>query len=405
MLRKEASLTVSDLKIPLSDLDYGQEEEDAVLRILRGKWLSAGPEVKQFEQEIAALVGVQHAVAVANGTAALHLAMLALGIGPGDEVIQPAVNFVASANITRAVGAMPVFADIVGLDEPVIDPTEIERQITPQTRAVIVMHYGGYATRLLEIARICRAHGVALIEDACHALGSRASGDGNGPDTAPMAGSLGDLSCFSFFSNKNLAVGEGGMVVTNNDGHLAAVTRLRSHGMTSLSWDRHRGHASSYDVVLNGYNYRMDDLRAALGRAQLVKLLRNNERRRDLVAAYRSRLRRLPGLTVPFSDAEVADSACHLMSVVAPSAEVRQGLADALRQRGIQSSLHYPCITGFSAFAGSASDLPHSVSYSSRTLTLPLFPTLTVQQIDQICDVLEAGLHAASSPEEYARTN
>lgn len=391
---------MSDVAIPLSDLDYGLEEEEAVARVLRSRWLSTGPEVKHFEQEIAALVGVRHAVAVANGTAALHLALLALGIGPGDEVIQPAINFVAAANVTRAVGAEPVLADIVGLNEPVLDPAEVERLISPRTRAVVVMHYGGYATRLLAIARICRARGVALIEDACHALGSRASGAEGGSDTAPMAGSLGDLSCFSFFSNKNLAIGEGGMVVTDRDALLAAVTRLRSHGMTSLSWDRHRGHASSYDVVANGYNYRMDDLRAALGRAQLRKLLRNNERRRVLVAAYRARLRRIPGLVLPFTDEEVADSACHLMTVAAPDAEARQTIVTGLRQRGIQTSLHYPCITGFSAFAGSAGDPVRSAGHSGRTLTLPLFPTLTIAQVDQVCRAIEEALqHSSKLPE------
>lgn len=381
--------------IPLSDLDYGDEEEEAVLRVLRSKWLSTGPEVQHFEREIAALVGVRHAVAVANGTAALHLALLALGIGPGDEVIQPAVNFVAAANVTRSVGAKPVFADIVGPEEPVLDPAEVERLATPRTRAVVVMHYGGYATRLVEIAAICRVRGWALVEDACHALGSRAAGDPAAPGR--MAGSLGDVSCFSFFSNKNLAIGEGGMVATDRDDLLAAVTRLRSHGMTSLSWDRHRGHASSYDVVANGYNYRMDDLRAALGRAQLRKLLRNNERRRALAGAYRARLRRLPGVSIPFTDAAVEDSACHLMAVLAPDAEVRHTVADALRQRRIQTSLHYPCVTGFSAFAGSAGDPPRSADYASRTLTLPLFPTLDLDGVAAVCDAIGEALGAASA--------
>lgn len=189
------------------------------------------------------------------------------------------------------------------------------------------------------------------------------------------------------------------MVVTDSGDLLAAVARLRSHGMTSLSWDRHHGHASSYDVVANGYNYRMDDLRAALGRAQLAKLLRNNERRRGLVAAYRARLRPLPGMVLPFSDAAVADSACHLMAVVAPSTEIRHAIATSLRQLGIQTSLHYPCITSFSAFAGAAGDVPRSVSYAGLTLTLPLFPTLTTGQVHHVCDAIEAALQVAHHPE------
>lgn len=385
--------------IPLSDLDYGGEEEEAVLRVLRGKWLSTGPEVQHFEREIAELVGVRHAVAVANGTAALHLALLALGVGPGDEVIQPAINFVAAANVTRAVGATPVFGDIVGPEEPVLDPAEVERLATQRTRAVVVMHYGGYATRLVEIAAICRARGWALVEDACHALGSRAAGD---PEPGRMAGSLGDVSCFSFFSNKNLAVGEGGMVATDRDDLQAAVARLRSHGMTSLSWDRHRGHASSYDVVANGYNYRMDDLRAALGRAQLRKLLRNNGRRRALTGAYRAGLRRLPGVSVPFTDSAVEGSACHLMAVLAPDAEARRAIVDTLRQRRIQTSLHYPCITGFSAFAGSAGDPPRSADYASRTVTLPLFPTLDPEAVDSVCGAIREALGATTGRSERA---
>ncbi len=164
---------MSDWRIPLSDLDYGEEEKEAVLRVLASKWLTMGPEVQAFEREFAEFLGVKHALAVANATAALHLAYLALGLGPGDEVIQPALNFVAAANMTVAVGAAPVFADIVGLDEPTIDPQDIERKITPRTKAVVVMHYGGYLCRMSEISDLCRRRGLALIEDACHAVGAR----------------------------------------------------------------------------------------------------------------------------------------------------------------------------------------------------------------------------------------
>src|SRR4051794_12759047 len=370
---------MSEPGIPLSDLDYGPEEEAAVLAVLRRRWLSTGPEVKQFEAEVAALLGVRHAVAVANGTAALHLALLALGIGPGDEVIQPAINFVAAANVTRATGAEPVLADIVGIQEPVLDPAEVARRITPRTRAVVVMHYGGYATRLEEIAALCRARGIALVEDACHAIGGQTRPGG------PIAGSLGDISCFSFFSNKNLAIGEGGMVTTDRPELLEAVTKLRSHGMTSLSWERHRGHASGYDVTVHGFNYRMDDLRAALGRAQLAKLARNNERRRELTRAYRAALAGMPGLLLPFRDAEVAASACHLMVAVAQSAAARDAIAEALRARAIQTSRHYPAITGFTAFAAAADNhLPYSLDYATRTLTLPLFPTMSMAQVEDV---------------------
>lgn len=382
---------MSDSRIPLSDLDYDTAEEEAVLRVLRSGWISTGPEVKQFEAEVAGFVGVRHAVAVANGTAALHLALLALGVGPGDEVIQPAVNFVAAANMTRAVGATAVFADIVDIAEPVIDPAEIERLIRPRTRAVVVMHYGGYATRLHEVAAVCRRRGVALIEDACHALGSRVPAPPGDQPSGAMAGSLGDIACFSFFSNKNLAIGEGGMVVTDRDDLGAAIARLRSHGMTSLSWDRHHGHASTYDVVVNGYNYRMDDMRGALGRAQLAKLARNNERRRDAVRAYRHRLQRIEGLVLPFTDTMVEDSACHLMTVLVPDPVARRALAGALHEQGIQTSLHYPCVTSFSAFDGWGGRLAKSLAYAARTLTLPLYPTLMPSQVETVCRAVALG--------------
>ncbi len=307
---------MSEWRIPLSDLDYGADEEAAVLRVLRSKWLSMGPEVQAFEQEFADYLGVKHALAVSNGTAALHLSYLALGLHSGDEVIQPAINFVAAANMTVAVGAKPVPVDILKLSEPTIDPSEIERRITPQTKAVVVMHYGGYLCRMEEIGSLCQQHNLALIEDACHAVGARYGDPLRPSSNGRFSGNLGDLGCFSFFSNKNLVTGEGGMITTNRDDLAERVRLLRSHGMTTLTWDRHRGHASSYDVILNGYNYRLDEVRAALGRVQLQKLETNNLRRRDLVGAYRRNLADLPtDWIVPFKD-YVGNSAYHLMAAV-----------------------------------------------------------------------------------------
>ena len=292
-------------RIPLSDLDYGAEEAAAVQRVLQSQWLSMGPETKAFEEEFAAAFDVRHACAVSNGTAALHLAFLALGIGPGDEVIQPAVNFVAAANMTKAVGAVPVFGEIVGLDEPTLDPGEIKRLITPRAKAVVVMHYGGYFCRMAEIQEICRKHHLVLIEDACHAVGARFPQTSNArPNDSVLlaAGALGDVGCFSFFSNKNLVTGEGGMVTTHRDDLNDKVRNLRSHGMSTLTWDRHRGHAATYDVLAHGYNYRMDDLRSALGREQLRKLERNNQRRCELTTLYWRRLQPLEarGWFLPF---------------------------------------------------------------------------------------------------------
>jgi len=193
------------------------------------------------------------------------------------------LNFVATANMTVAVGATPVFVDIGGLDEPTIDPRDGERVISPRTKAAVVMHYGGSLCRMAELTELCTAHGVAIVEDACHAVGVAYRDARNRRPNGIMAGSIGDISAFSFFANRNIASGEGGMVVTNRADLAERVRLLRSYGMTTLTWDRHKGHGGSYDVMNPGYNYRLDELHAALGRAQLKKLERNNQRRRNLL--------------------------------------------------------------------------------------------------------------------------
>jgi dTDP-4-amino-4,6-dideoxygalactose transaminase len=379
---------LSDWRIPLSDLDYGIEEEEAALRVLQSRWLSMGPEVQAFEQELAGLLDVKHAIAVANGTAALHLAYLALGLGPGDEIIQPAINFVAAANVATAIGATPVFADIVDLGEPTIDPADVEQRVTSRSRAIVVMHYGGYLCRMAEIRALCEQHSLALVEDACHAIGAHYLDPRQRAPHGKMAGNLGDVACFSFFSNKNLATGEGGLVTTNRDEVAERLRLLRSHGMTTLTWDRHQGHASSYDVVLNGYNYRLDELRAALGRAQLKKLKRNNDLRRQLVSAYRHHLSKMPGWTIPFQD-YTGESACHLMVVVAPDQEAQERVRQVLRNAGIQTSLHYPCLPDFEVFRHlQAEGIEKGRLFARRVVTLPLFPTLTVSQVEEICHLI-----------------
>jgi dTDP-4-amino-4,6-dideoxygalactose transaminase len=371
--------------IPLCDLDYGPDEEAAVLRVLRGKWLSMGPEVRAFESEMSDFLGTKHAFAVSSGTAALHLAYLALGIGAGDEVLQPAINFVAAANATVAVGATPVFADIVGLDEPTIDSDAVERLLSPQTKAVVVMHYAGYPGRLAQLTELCARHRLPLVEDACHAIGARYLDPSRRPPHGAQAGTVGDVGCFSFFSNKNMAMGEGGLVVTNRADLAERLRLLRSHGMTSLTWDRHRGHDVGYDVVAHGYNYRLDELHAALGRCQWRKLAGNNARRRQLVAIYRQALSALDGWIVPFAN-HPGESACHLSVVVAPDADTRDRTVGHLKAVGIQTSLHYPCVPDFGAFRRFATDgIDRCRAFASRAITLPLFPTMSLDQVDETC--------------------
>lgn len=364
-------------RIPLSDIDLGPEEQAAVAAVLDSKWLTMGGLTQRFEQAFAAHLGVGHAIAVSSATAALHLACAALGLGPGDEVIVPSLTFVATANAVRYTGATPVFADITGDDDLGLSPAAVEAALTPRTRAIMVMHYGGYVCDMDAIGAIARRYGLAVIEDAAHAPGSERGGC--------KAGTFGDVGCFSFFGNKNLVTGEGGMITTDRDDLAERLRLLRSHGMTTLTWDRHQGHAHSYDVVALGYNYRLDEIRAALGLAQLAKLERNNARRRQVTVLYRERLARLPGLTLPYRD-HPGTSAAHLFPILLPAGADRGCFIEAMKAQGVQTSIHYPPIHQFSCYRaqGATVHLPVTESVAAREVTLPLYPQLTAADVDLV---------------------
>jgi dTDP-4-amino-4,6-dideoxygalactose transaminase len=379
-----------ELRIPLSDLDFGPEEEAAVLDVLRRRWLTMGAVTAEFEAEFARLLGVKHALAVSNGTHALHLACLALGIGPGDEVIVPALTFVATANAVLYTGAEVRFAEVVGMNELNISAEDIERRITPRTKAIMLVHYGGYPCRMPEIMAIAEKHGLVVIEDAAHAPG--ASLDGR------ALGTWGAAGCFSFFSNKNLATGEGGMVVTDRDDIAAQLKALRSHGMTTLTWERHRGHAHSYDVVALGNNYRIDEIRSAIGLAQLHKLERNNARRQDITHAYRIGLRQshLVGIELPFLDVPGQPS-YHIFPFILPAEADRGVFMDCMRSQGVQTSIHYPPIHAFSYYRQRYPDvsLPQTEAVAAREVTLPLYPGMQDDDIRYVISAVKIAMQTA----------
>jgi len=377
-------------RVPLADLDYGPEEEAAVQQVLRGRWLTMGAVTREFEERFAELLGVKHALAVSNATVALHLSCLALGIGPGDEVIVPSLSFVATANAVLYTGAQVRFADILSLNELTISPEAIEGQITPATKAIIVMHYAGYPCRMKAVMEIASRHGLAVIEDTAHAPG--ASLDGK------SLGMWGDAGCFSFFSNKNLSTGEGGMLVTNRDDVAEQVRLLRSHGMTSLTWDRHRGHAYSYDVVAIGYNYRMDEIRAALGLVQLGKLPANNARRGQITEQYWAALENA-AVGLPFRDTVVGcthprSPAYHIFPMLLPEGVSRLPFIDSMRAAGIQTSIHYPPIHQFQVYREKYSNvaLLRTEQAAEREITLPLYPTMTDEQIGWVVEAVRVGI-------------
>jgi dTDP-4-amino-4,6-dideoxygalactose transaminase len=382
----------------LADIDLSDDEIEAVTAVLRSKWLSMGPVTAEFEQQFAALVGVKHALAVTNCTAALHLAHLALGAGPGDTVICPSLTFVATANAIRYTGATPVFADVTSVANCNIAPESIAAQVDATTKGICVVHYGGYPCDMDRIMALARRHGLYVVEDVAHAPGAGCwvtvpgpGPHGSGERVFRQCGSIGDIGCFSFFSNKNLTTGEGGMLTTNNDALAERLKLLRSHGMTSLTWDRDRGHSFSYDVTASGFNYRIDDMRSALGLVQLRKLAANNQRRAEAVNRYRERLAALQDITVPFAQYEGVSS-YHLLPIVLPADEQRPGFTAFLKERGIQTSLHYPPIHQFTHYRSGTSSaaLPVTEQLGRRLVTLPLYPQMRPQHIDTVVEAVTA---------------
>ncbi len=375
-------------KIPLSDIAMGREEDEAVRDVLRSRWLSMGPVTEEFEAAFARYLGVKHAFAVSNGTAALHIAHAVLGIGSGDEVITPSLTFVATANSILYCGAKPIFADIRGNNDLNISWEEVAAKISEKTQAITVVHYGGYACDMRPIMEIAHDHDLRVIEDAAHAIGATYRGQ--------RCGTIGDIGCFSFFANKNLSTGEGGMIVTDDDLLAEKIRTMRSHGMTTLTWDRHRGHSSSYDVVDLGYNYRMCEVASALGIVQLRHLEQKNERRRQIVDRYRKTLAGIEGITCPFGGKTNGVSSYHIFPVILSADLPRIGFQGALKKRGIQTSVHYPPVHLFTYYRRLLGDtrgsLPKTEFVGEHEVTLPLYPGMTDDDADYICTAIEGAV-------------
>jgi dTDP-4-amino-4,6-dideoxygalactose transaminase len=363
-------------QVPLADVVVSEDDIAVVADVYRSGWLSMGPRTADFERTLAEFTGARHALAVANGTTALHLICLAAGLGPGDEAIVPSLTFVATVNAIAYTGATPVFADIDALERPWPSAAAVEAAITPRTKAIMTMAYGGHPGEIARVRELAAERGLLLLEDAAHAIGVREQGR--------HVGTFGLAGAFSFFSNKNLAAGEGGAVVTDDDALAERMRLLRSHGMTTLTWDRHRGHAAGYDVVALGFNYRIDEPRAALLTARLARLDDENARRRELDARYRERL---PAGVVP-----TAAPAQHIFTAVLDEGIDRDAVRTALHERGVQTSLHYPPAHHFAIYSAGAPELPLTDAYAARAVTLPLFATMTDVQQDLVVEALGAAI-------------
>jgi dTDP-4-amino-4,6-dideoxygalactose transaminase len=367
--------------IALSEPILGEDEKRALCEVIDSRWLTMGDRVAAFEKAFAKIHGVDDAVAVNSCTAALHLSLKALNIGPGDEVLVPSLSFVATANAVLYVGASPVFVDIQGLEKPHISVEDAEPKCTAKTKAVVVMHYGGYVADLAIWRRFCGAKQLLLIEDAAHAPGIAG------------VGRWSDAASFSFFSNKNMSTAEGGMVIARDPSVLQRIRHLRAHGMSTDTLTRHRGHAYTYDVTMLGYNYRMDELRAAVGLTQLPRLPSWNRKRQALSNLYRLMMAaQIPEAAIPFDSAH--KTAAHLMPILLPAGVDRKKTIEHLREIGIQTSVHYPPIHHFSYYQHNfpGVHLPKTEEFCGRELTLPLHPGMTEQDANQVVNSLKGVL-------------
>lgn len=363
--------------IPLFDLNFDEQEENAVIETLKSKWISSGPKCKELEEMFCKMWNVKYSLSLSNCTGALHLAMLLCGIKENDEVICPSLTFVATVNCIRYVNAIPVFADIKSYEDLTIDPDDIKKKITDKTKAIIVMHYGGFACDMDKIMEIAKEHNLKVIEDACHGPLSEYKGK--------KLGTIGDVGCFSFFSNKNISTGEGGMLITNNKDYFERAKLLRSHGMTSLSYERATGHSTNYDVIELGYNYRMDDIRASIGLVQINKLKADLEKRATIRKYYIEELSKTDKIVIPFKEHKYFSSNYIFPILLKDSnSSFRDEIRNKLAEAGIQTSVHYPAVHRFSMYRHLHNNLKNTNYIADNLITLPMYSSLDISKLDCI---------------------
>ena len=367
----------------VSEPVLGAEEKAALAAVIESGWVTMGDRVREFEQAFARLHEAEDSIAVGSCTAALHLILHALGIGPGDEVLVPSLTFVATANSVLYVGARPVFVDIESPEVPLMSLDEAEAKCTARTKAVILVHFGGYLADRDAWQAFARRRGLLLIEDAAHAPG------------LPAVGTFGEAAAFSFYGNKNMTTGEGGAIIAHSRSLRETIRQARSHGMTSGTRQRLDSRSPDYDVTMLGFNFRMDELRAALGLVQLKKLPEWNDIRRRLSLRYRQLIaEHCPSVIVPFADPWL--SAHHLMPVLLPAAIDRQTVIDWLRKRGIQTTVHYPPVHRLTFYNDlqPGLHLPRTEEFARRELTLPLHPRMMMSTVEFVVNSLAGALGA-----------
>jgi perosamine synthetase len=369
-------------KIPIAKPNFGREEEEAVKEVLESGVLASGPKTKTFEKEFAEYIGVEHAVAVTNGTIALDVALKALKLGPGDEVITSAFSFISSGNCILFQNAKPVFADI----DPRtfnIDPSDVAEKITAKTKALIPIHMFGQPAKMDALKEIAEDKGIFLVEDAAQAHGAEYKGQ--------KAGSIGDMGCFSFYATKNMTAGEGGMITTN-DPKLAGKARLLIN----------HGQSQKYNHGTLGYNYRMTELCAAIGSVQLKKLDEFNAKRRENAQLLTQGIRNFHGLTVPYVGEDVKPVFHqYVVRVEEDYPRDRNELADALTEKGVGVAVHYPIPIYrqplYLKLGYGETKCPNTEEACRRVLSLPVHPLVDRKDIKYVLDVLEEYFPVAMS--------
>jgi dTDP-4-amino-4,6-dideoxygalactose transaminase len=366
------------------------EEEDIaeVVATLRSGWIGMGPRTVQFERDFAAYVGAKHAIAVNSCTAALHLALIAAGVGPGDEVITTPLTFAATANVVVHLGATPIFADINRRTQ-CIDPASVAAKITPRTKAIMPVHMLGRPAAMDELLALAAQHNLTIVEDAAHAVETVYKGR--------HVGTIGHFTAFSFYANKNVTTAEGGMLTTEDDAAADRIRTLRLHGISKDAWKRYSADGfTPYELVEPGYKYNMLDLTAALGLGQLRRVEENWQIRERFVALYNEGLSEIPGIAIPALEPLGPGDrhAWHLYPILLDLDRLtidRNGFIDALQARNIGSGIHYTALhlQGYyrERFGFRRGDLPEAEYVSDRTVSLPLSPAMTDQDVD---DVIEA---------------
>jgi dTDP-4-amino-4,6-dideoxygalactose transaminase len=359
-----------------------EAEIDEVMETLRSAWIGTGPRVGRFEEAFRSYIGARHAIAVHSCTAALHLAMVALDLGPEDEVIVPAMTFASTANTVVHAGAVPVLAD-VDRETMCVTADEIERRATDRTRAVIPVHFAGRPCDIVEIVELAGKLGLAVIEDCAHAI-ETLIGDRH-------AGTFGDFAAFSFYATKNVATGEGGMVTTASEEHAARIKRLALHGLSADAWKRFSDEGfKHYEVVEPGFKYNMMDLQAAIGVHQLARVEENLRRREEIWAVYDEAFADLPVVPIPAA-APGTRHARHLYTLLVDLDRMtgsRDDVLTALHNEKIGTGVHYRALHLHpyyrDTFGYSRGDFPNAEWISDRTLSLPLSPKLTDADVESV---------------------